>query len=91
MELYFGMIIEESVRCLSCGRMWMVPLKARIINCPRCDHRMLKIFEIKFCQCGHENVSHNGFDKYGTIGQCTKCICPEFEWVRDSKRDFVEK
>lgn len=85
------MIIEESVRCLSCGRMWMVPLKARIIKCPRCDHRMLKIFEIKFCHCGHENVSHNGFDKYGTIGQCTKCICPEFEWVRDSKRDFVEK
>ena len=85
------MIIAESIRCLSCRLMWMVPLKARTIRCPRCDHRMLKIFEIKFCQCSHENLSHVGFDNYGIIGQCTKCVCPKFEWVRDSNRDFVEK
>jgi LSD1 subclass zinc finger protein len=85
------MIIAESVRCLSCRLMWMVPLKARTIRCPRCDHRMLKVFEIKFCQCSHENVSHEGFDNYGVIGQCTKCICPKFEWVRDSNWGFVEK
>jgi len=85
------MIVEESTPCLSCGFMWMVPLKARIIYCPRCNHRMLKIFEIKFCQCGHENITHNEFDEYGIIGECTKCVCSQFEWVRDLKRGFVEK
>ncbi len=75
------MIIEESTCCLSCRLMWMVPLKARIIHCPKCAHRMLKIFEIKFCQCGHENITHEGFDKYGIIGKCSKCVCSQFEWV----------
>lgn len=85
------MIVEESTCCLSCGLMWMVPIKARIIFCPRCDHRMLKIFEIKFCQCSHENILHKGFDKYGIVGKCSKCVCSQFEWVRDLKRSFIEK
>ncbi len=85
------MIVGESTECLSCGLMWMVPVKARIIFCPRCDHRMLKIFEIKFCQCGHENINHQGYDEYGQMGQCTKCFCQKFDWVRDSDRNFIEK
>jgi len=85
------MIVAESTECLACGLMWMVPIKARIIFCPKCDHRMLKIFEIKFCQCGHENIFHEGFDEYGIVGRCTKCICSQFDWVQDSKRGFIEK
>jgi len=85
------MIIEESVECLSCGLMWMVPIKARVVFCPRCDHRMLKIFEISFCQCGHKNISHEGFDEYGMIGKCNNCTCSRFELVWDSQQIFLKK
>jgi len=85
------MIVKESVECLSCRFMWVIPIKAKIIFCPRCDHKMIKIFEINFCQCGHKNILHEGFDEYGIIGKCTKCICSRFELANNLKQYFIKK
>lgn len=83
MALDFG-IIAEPLQCLSCKKWFTVLVKARKIICPYCDHRMLKIIPIKYCNCSHRNTVHVGFDQYGDTGYCTKCRCHKFENVKET-------
>ncbi len=84
MELDFG-IIGESMRCLSCKKLFDMLMKNKEFVCPHCGYKIIKSISIKYCDCSHKNTDHVGFDQYCDTMWCTKCRCPKFENVRDTK------